>query len=377
MKILVIPTTDWTQHPVPNRLNHIFDRIADMGHEVNVLHFHYEKYERNVPRPTKCNPIYAGTATGDNISRFYMKYAGIHRGMIRTIVKDKKIDVVLSANIIPSRAAVGCGAPIVYDYLDVMDEAAAAYLTGIQKVIGKIAINRIMKGILHNADQIITVSPGLVGYLKTKYGIPHEHIPVIPNGVDLELFKPGDKQLARAVFYLNNNDPVIGYVGSVENWVDLETPIRAIKFQKANLVIIGPSLHTDERNRLMKIAEPYKDRVLFIGATPYDILPQYIAGFDVGINPLKPSAHNIYSAGGKIFNYMACGVPVVSTECDPGSMVKQHMRIYSSPDEYVGAVSCAMTTSEKEKEEARDVMKYYDWNVLAKKYEEVLINAAQ
>ena len=28
MKVLVIPTTDWIRHPVPNRLNFIFDILA-------------------------------------------------------------------------------------------------------------------------------------------------------------------------------------------------------------------------------------------------------------------------------------------------------------------------------------------------------------
>ena len=43
MKILVIPTTDWIRHPVPNRLNFIFDILAE-EHDVYVLHFGLKRF---------------------------------------------------------------------------------------------------------------------------------------------------------------------------------------------------------------------------------------------------------------------------------------------------------------------------------------------
>ena len=51
MKILVIPTTDWIRHPIPNRLNFIFDRLAE-EHEVYVLHFGLLRFKSQEPRET-------------------------------------------------------------------------------------------------------------------------------------------------------------------------------------------------------------------------------------------------------------------------------------------------------------------------------------
>jgi len=44
MRILVIPTTDWIRHPVPNRLNFIFDILAE-EHDVYVLHFGLKRFQ--------------------------------------------------------------------------------------------------------------------------------------------------------------------------------------------------------------------------------------------------------------------------------------------------------------------------------------------
>ena len=54
MKILVIPTTDWIRHPVPNRLNFIFDTLAE-EHDVYVLHFGLKRFQSLAARMTKCN----------------------------------------------------------------------------------------------------------------------------------------------------------------------------------------------------------------------------------------------------------------------------------------------------------------------------------
>lgn len=58
MNILVIPTTDWIRHPVPNRLNFIFDTLAE-EHEVYVLHFGLKRFSDLPERETKCQLLKA------------------------------------------------------------------------------------------------------------------------------------------------------------------------------------------------------------------------------------------------------------------------------------------------------------------------------
>ena len=54
------------------------------------------------------------------------------------------------------------------------------------------------------------------------------------------------------------------------------------------------------------------DRVVFTGAVKYQDLSRYISAMDIGLNPLKMMKKNEYAAGGKVFNYLSCGRPVLS-----------------------------------------------------------------
>ena len=49
----MIPTTDWIRHPVPNRLNFIFDILAE-EHDVYVLHFGLKRFSLLEARQTGC-----------------------------------------------------------------------------------------------------------------------------------------------------------------------------------------------------------------------------------------------------------------------------------------------------------------------------------
>src|SRR5512135_1326609 len=100
MNILVIPTTDWTRHPVPNRLNFIFDILAER-HDVYVMHFNLKKFRDQEPRDTRCKLVDTGWIESDDPSIYYLLNSPSHMLSIRRIVKKKGIDVVLSTNILP------------------------------------------------------------------------------------------------------------------------------------------------------------------------------------------------------------------------------------------------------------------------------------
>ncbi|MBC7430634.1 MAG: glycosyltransferase, partial [Rubritepida sp.] len=58
------------------------------------------------------------------------------------------------------------------------------------------------------------------------------------------------------------------------------------------------------------------DRVIFTGQIPYDDLPDYLKMGDVAINPFMPELLTHVALPHKVLQYMAAGVPVVSTSLD-------------------------------------------------------------
>src|SRR5512139_3589174 len=111
MRILVIPTTDWIRHPVPNRLNFIFDILAE-EHEVYVLHFGLKRFSDLEPRQTKCRLLQADWIRTEDPSLYYILNFHYHLWKIRKLARSLKIDVILSANILPSFAANIAGMPV-------------------------------------------------------------------------------------------------------------------------------------------------------------------------------------------------------------------------------------------------------------------------
>ena len=87
MNILVIPTTDWIRHPVPNRLNFIFDTLAE-EHEVYVLHFGLKRFSDLPERETKCQLLKASWIETQDPSLYYiLNFLIIHIILPPNIIK--------------------------------------------------------------------------------------------------------------------------------------------------------------------------------------------------------------------------------------------------------------------------------------------------
>lgn len=362
----MIPTTDWLRHPVPNRLNHIFDRIG-REHEIFVAGFYFKKFDGNRMRPCRYGTYPFDWIRPRDISLHYILNAPFVWLKMRKLARDKKIDLIVSANIIPSFFANFMGVPVVMDYLDHFEESGSIYYG--KSWIGRVAqrvIRMITRYNLHHASRVVTVTEELKNYLES-VGVTCP-ITVIPNGVDTKTFYP----LRYDVPY--SDKKILGYVGSIEEWIDLDLVISCLKELDMDLMIVGSSLHTDYHRHLIRTACIYhvEDHLLFMGAYDYNELKSIISYMDIGLNPLRPMLKNDYSAGGKVFNYLACGVPVVSTPViSLQKIVPYGIWYYNSREEFMEQVR-TLLHDKPEKSDLVDAAKPFDWDLLARKYQDVL-----
>jgi len=102
--------------------------------------------------------------------------------------------------------------------------------------------------------------------------------------------------------------PVIGFVGLIQDWVDLEL-IRymAERHRDWTLVLIGKSLV--DLSALERLPN-----VELLGRKPYEALPSYLKAFDVGIIPFKLNELTRNVNPIKLREYLSAGLPVVSTD---------------------------------------------------------------
>jgi glycosyltransferase involved in cell wall biosynthesis len=372
MRILVIPSTDWIRHPVPNRLNFIFDILA-RDHEVFVLHFPIGQFSAIEPRATSCRLVKSGMLPVKDPSLFYLLNAPFHLFTLIRVIRKQKIEVVLSANVLPSLLATICRVPIVFDYLDHLEESASIYYPG--SLIGKLVkgiVKSITKYNLSHSSSIITVTPDFYDYL-TNAGFSGVH--VIPNGVDTSELR--EVPMPKAKNQLNLQGPVIGYIGSLEYWVDLEMVIEALPSLDVILLVVGPGLFTDYGNLVHALAKEkgVTDRVIFTGLIPFRELSLYISAMDIGLNPLKNMAKNEMTVGGKVFNYLACGKPVLSSRMHAlERMLGDALFYYDDPESFAGQVR-AILAAPGDPVRYRRLASEYDWEGLSVQYEKVLKSA--
>lgn len=157
---------------------------------------------------------------------------------------------------------------------------------------------------LKRIDLVFAVSKKLV----QKYKNFSEKVQLMPNGVDLTHYTKFKKvpELEKI------KKPIIGYIGSINFRLDIDL-IEEISrnFKNASLVFIGSKrdfMANKDWKRLKRLSN-----VVFLGQKQVSILPSYIKYFDAGIVPYQVNRFNKASNPLKALEYIAAGVPVVST----------------------------------------------------------------
>ncbi len=183
---------------------------------------------------------------------------------------------------------------------------------------------------LSHADAVIAVSSLLREHVLS-LGVPAQQVHVIPNGVDPALFHPADPLEAAACrngspsqgsavrAKLNfNGARVIGFVGSLRPWHGVEVLPELLqrlsaRDQDVRLLIVGDGpLRTDLERELK--ARNLETRVCITGLLPHEHIPPLIREFDIAVAPYSKPNHPFYFSPLKVFEYMACGVPVVAPQ---------------------------------------------------------------
>ncbi len=376
MNILVIPTTDWTRHPVPNRLNFIFDILAER-HSVHIANFVLKKFKAVKARKTKCQLHNMTLININDPSLYYLLNSLAHLIKLKQIIRREKIDLILSANILPGFMVylIKGKKPVVFDYLDHYEESAATYYPG--SLVGdfvKKGVKQIIHYNLRKADSVITVTNEFKQFLCS---IGVRNINIIPNGADTSILKQIPADIAKEKLGLKGN--IIGYVGSLEYWVDLETVIKALPQLDVRLLIVGPELFTDYGKMIKELAKKMNvsDKIIFTGGVEYSELYKYISAMDIGLNPLKSVKKNEITVGGKIFNYLACGKPVLSSRMPAlENLLGNILFYYKDENDFIDSVN-RLLKSQIDADRYINTASNFDWKIIANKYDEVLNSASK
>jgi len=200
-------------------------------------------------------------------------------------------------------------AALVYHCVDEFSE-----FTGTEKT----AILEMERHLMEKSDCVIVSSDRL---LATK----RSHNPntfLVTRGVDVAHFRKAcDPKLPVPAEMSRLEKPVIGFFGLIADWVDLElVRYMAVSRPKWNFVLIG-KVTTD-----VQLFEGVAN-VHLLGPKTYNELPAYAKAFDVAILPFVINELTIAANPLKLREYMAAGLPVVSSAIPEAEKLSKVLRI--------------------------------------------------
>ncbi len=167
----------------------------------------------------------------------------------------------------------------------------------------------------HSADRCIGLSPGMVQGISRR-GINEKRIATVPNGCDIDFFKPGEesrtripgvKEDDRVAVYIGNHGKVNGLDAVLDAAVDLLERERS----DIKLVFIGDG---DKKQDLVaRKKREGLDNCLFLEPVPLAELASLLNAADVGLMVLDNiSAFYYGTSPNKFFDYIASGLPVLN-----------------------------------------------------------------
>lgn len=169
---------------------------------------------------------------------------------------------------------------------------------------------------IRSAARVFSVSESLKK-LAVQHGADPASIEVVGNGVDIDRFKPVNKQMARAALSIAPHAEVLISVGGLVPRKGFHRVIEVLPELKIShpdlrfLIVGGPSPEGNNLPQLERQVDELglKDCVIFLGPVQPDQLPALLSAADVFVLATSNEGWaNVF------LEAMACGLPVVTTD---------------------------------------------------------------
>lgn len=336
MKILFLHEVGYLEKPI-FEMHEFPEHLAARGHEVAFADFPEtagyqsearfgEVIEGRVLRGASLR-LYSQTVlvpgiTGRLLAVFLFPFF-FHR-----VLKNFKPDVVVSFAVPTSgwQAAIICRAhrkPFLFRALDVSHKIRRTMFAPLIKIAERLVYS--------TASWVSCNNPAMFDYCASLGAMAGKSSVDFPP-LDLSHFLEGaPKKDIRSKLGIPQNSKVILYMGSFFYFSGLSDVLRnlALMSERPTLVLIGGG-EQDAELRTMTKKLLLEDKVKFMGFVKFEDLPAYLSMADVAINPMVPSLVSNKALPNKVLQYMASGLPVVTTKLDGlSSTFEDHVGLQS------------------------------------------------
>ncbi len=203
------------------------------------------------------------------------------------------------------------------------------------------------------SDLIFTVSE----YLKKKIFDNQTNCFWLANAVDLQNFQNETKIHP---LLKNIKKPIIGFLGILQDRIDTEILTYLVeKNPDKSLVLAGPVWQNFTKKKLRKYSN-----IHFLGLIKHPDIPSLYNGFDCGIIPYKTNDFIKSIDPMKIYEYLAAGLPIVSTPISGLERFSNLIGFADSPENFNNAVNYSLNLDKNEiKRQAWPILEQNTWDI--------------
>ncbi|MDH1623627.1 glycosyltransferase family 4 protein [Pseudomonas chengduensis] len=281
------------------RLYEFPSQLARLGHQVTVLCLDY----RNADHHEDFTEQF-GSGAVHWIIASVRNVIGFQVGTIYRSIKTQQPELVIGSSDIPclwlaGKLARRFGVACVVDLYDNYESFGQARIPGFR---------RLLKNSIQSADAVVVVSSSLKEKVDNDYA-PRGAVAVMINGIVRTSFFPGDRMAARAALGLPLNARLIGTAGGLSRMKGVDTLYDAWEKLESltddvYLVLAGPAQSG--------FPVPAGARVIYLGELSEAQVGELFRALDVGIIPAHDSEFGRYCFPQKLFEMLACDLPVVA-----------------------------------------------------------------
>lgn len=226
------------------------------------------------------------------------------------------------------------GFKIIYEYIDELSDEISGHLPDFVYDRHKNIIEDKSNIAVGSADKLIEEIEEIRG---------KENVAMITNGVQYDHWQyRSDEVPEKLKDIVSKGNPIIGYFGALAKWFDYEL-LKKVAKERPNYEIVLIGFLYDNSFKDSKIDE--LENVHYLGIVDYKELNQYSQYFTISTIPFLLNDITESTSPVKLFEYMAMGHPIVTTdmrEC------RKYKSVLISHEDFIEKLDFALTLDKKD-----------------------------
>jgi colanic acid biosynthesis glycosyl transferase WcaI len=203
--------------------------------------------------------------------------------------------------------------PFVFEVRDLWPESLTAVGVSNRNSALYRALELVAKFLYRACDHLVVVTPAFKDYLTANWGVSPEKISIVENGVEIELFSPGEGDAIRRELGLEGKF-VVSYIGTLGMAHGLDTLLDTAQellgsASAVTFLLVGEG--AEKQNLRDMAGRRGLNNVIFLDQRPRAQMPGIIRASDACLVMLRKKEIFKTVIPTKLLEFMSCGRPVI------------------------------------------------------------------